>query len=85
MFPQDSREAVAARLEAVRLALKIKTRREFAQGAGVSEQSYSDWMRFRKDVSKNAADKFTAAYGLSLDFIFRGNKDALPHRIAKDL
>lgn len=85
MAPEESMEAIAARLEAVRAVLQIKTRREFAERAGISQQLYSDWINLRKAVSRPSASKLVETYDLSLDFIYRGNKDALPHRIAKDL
>lgn len=81
----DSFEAVARRLEAVRAALEIPTRKEFASRAWITEQMYSDWMNHRRGVSRANAKKLAATYSLSLDFIYFGNKDALPHRIASAL
>lgn len=81
----ESREAVAARLEAVRAFYGIKTRREFAQRAGVTEQMYSDWIRGRRDVSRAQARKLAERYSLTLDFIYLGNKRDLPHKMATEL
>lgn len=81
----ESREAVRERLERVRQVLEIKTQAEFAARANVAPQTYSGWMSLERDVSRQAARRLAEVYGLSLDFIYRGNKDALPHKIAKDL
>lgn len=78
----DSREAVAARLEAVRAFHGVKTRREFAEGAGLTQQQYSDWMNYRRDLSLDAARKIAERYSLTLDFIYFGNKSHLAHSMA---
>ncbi len=81
----DSREAVAQRLEAVREYYGITTRRELASAAEVTEQMYSDIMRGRRDVSRATARKLAEHYSLTLDFIYFGNKSALPHTMAMAL
>lgn len=83
-FPDDSREAVAARLRSVREILGM-TRREFAERAGISEQSYGPFENCIRDLSLISAKKLRRTYGLSLDFLYFGNKSELPYRIAKDL
>lgn len=81
---QDSREAVAARLKRVREILGL-SKREFAEGAGMSEQAYNPFENARRDLSLNAAKQIRRRYGVSLEFMYFGNTADLPHRIAKEL
>lgn len=81
----ESREAVRDRLEALRRYHRIKTQAEFATRAGIAPQTYSGWMSCTRDVSRDAARKLSETYGVSRDFIYTGNKAALPHIMAKDL
>ncbi len=78
----DKRAAVAARLSAARQALGL-TKREFAEAAGMSEQNYGPYENGRRDLSLPSAKKIRKAHGLTLEFIYFGNKADLPHRIAK--
>lgn len=80
----DSREAIASRLEAVREILTL-TKRQFAEQAGMSEQAYNGYSKATRSLSLEAAKKFRQTYGLTLEFMYFGNKADLPHRIAKDL
>jgi len=85
MFPEDdSAVAVAARLTKIREILGL-TKREFAEKAGLSEQQYGPYENAKRDLSLFAAKKLRSAYSLPLDFIFFGNIDDLPHKIAKHL
>ena len=81
---EDSREAVAARLERVRVILGM-SKREFAEKAGISEQGYGAFIHLRRDVTLDAAKKFRKVYGLPLEFTYFGIISDLPHRIATDL
>jgi transcriptional regulator with XRE-family HTH domain len=80
----DSVEAVAARLKAVREALGM-TKREFAEKADMGEQTYGPFENAVRPLSLTAAKKLRAAHGLSLEFMYFGNKADLPHRIAEKL
>lgn len=77
----DSMEAVAARLAKVRVALGMD-KLTFAAKADLSPQVYGPFENARRPITIEAAKKLRKAYGLSLDFIFFGNKADLPHRIA---
>lgn len=80
----DSPEAIGARLERVRTILGM-SKRDFAEKAGVSEQSYGPFENGKRPLSLDAAKKLRKAYSLPLEFLFFGNTAELPHRIAKDL
>lgn len=80
----DSPEAVAARLERVRSILGM-SKREFADRAGLTEQTYGPFENAKRPLSLEAAKKLRKTYGLSLEFMYFGITDALPHRIAREL
>lgn len=81
---EDKPEAVAARLQRVREVLGL-SKKEFAERVGLSEQSYGTFENARRDLTLQAAKKIRKTYGVSLEFIYFGNKDDLPHKIAKQL
>lgn len=80
----DSREAVAARLARVREIIGVD-KQTFAERAGMSPQAYGAFENGSRDLSLEAAKKLRKAYGLSLEFLYFGNKDDLPHKIATQL
>ena len=80
----DTPEAIGARLAQVRAILNL-TKREFASRAEMSEQVYGPFENGKRPLSLEAAKKLRKAYALSLEFLFFGDKDKLPHIIAKDL
>lgn len=79
---EDTPERIGARLEAVRKALGYDDKRAFAEKAGLGEQTYGPWENGVREISRDGAKALCRTYGLSLDFIYFGNKAALPHRIA---
>lgn len=81
---RDSREAVSARLRRVREILGMD-KKTFAEGANMTQQAYGPFENGERDLSLIAAKKLRAAYGLSLEFLYFGNKADLPHRIATQL
>ncbi|MCF6271603.1 MAG: helix-turn-helix transcriptional regulator [Rhodobacteraceae bacterium] len=80
----DSIEAVAARLKRVRHIHKL-SKKDFAERAGISEQAYGPYENARRDLSLESAKKLRKTYGISLEFIYFGKIDDLPHRITKEL
>lgn len=81
---EDDRDAVAARLKRVREVMGM-TKREFAEKAGLQEQTYGPFENAKRDLSLEAAKRLRKTYSLTLEFLYFGNTDALPHKIAKDL
>ena len=80
----DAMEAVAARLKAAREALGF-TKREFAERAGMGEQTYGPFENARRPLSLEAVKKLRKAHGLTLEFMYFGKIADLPHRIAANL
>lgn len=81
---RDSIEAVAARLERARAIIGL-SKRDFAARAGMSEQAYGPFENGVRPLSLEAAKKLRKTYGLTLEFLYFGIVDALPHKIAKEL
>lgn len=57
----------------------------FAARASMSAQAYGSFENGTRDLSLEAAKKLRKTYGLSLEYLYFGNKDALPHKIAMQL
>jgi len=81
---EDQTEAVAARLKRVRHIYGL-SKKEFSERAGISEQAYGPYENARRDLSLESAKRLRKTYGLSLEFIYFGKIDDLPHRITKEL
>lgn len=81
---EDTPEAVAARLQAVREILGL-SKREFAEKAGLSEQVYGPFENARRPLTLQAAKKLRSAYSLPYEFLFFGKVDDLPTRISREL
>ncbi|NOX39742.1 MAG: helix-turn-helix transcriptional regulator [Alphaproteobacteria bacterium] len=81
---EDNIEAVAARLRRVRTVLGL-SKKDFAERAGIGEQVYGPFENANRELSLNAAKKLRRTYGLSLEFMYFGKIDDLPHRIASVL
>jgi len=77
----DSNEAIGARLAAVRTLAFEQSKRAFAEGAELSEQSYGPVENGKRPLSLEMAKKLHKFYGLSLDFMYFGNMNDLPARI----
>jgi len=81
---EDDIEAVAARLKRVRTILGL-SKKDFSERAGIGEQVYGPFENAKRELSLNAAKKLRKTYGLSLQFMYFGKIDDLPHRIASVL
>ena len=82
---KDDPRAIGRRLEAVRKVLGYQEKKEFAARAGIGPQTYGPWESGEREITRDGAKALCKVYGLSLDFIYFGNKAALPHSIAKHL
>lgn len=80
----DNIEAIAARLKRVREILGL-SKKQFAERAGMTEQTYGPFENAKRELSLIAAKKLRKTYGLSLEFMYFGKIDDLPTRISKAL
>ena len=81
---EDQPEAVGARLCRVREILGLN-KRQFAERAGLTEQTYGPFENGKRPLSLDAAKKLRKTYDLTLEFMYFGKIDDLPHRITKEL
>jgi len=81
---EDDREAVAARLKRVREVLGLE-KKEFAENAGLTMQTYGPFENARRDLSLQAAKMLRKRYQLPLEFLYFGKIEDLPTRISKEL
>ena len=75
---------IADRLKEVRGALNV-TQIEFANTIGVSKQTYGHYEGGDTCIPPVRARRLLEIYGVSLDFIYAGSLDTLPHKISKAL
>ena len=80
----DSRDAVAARLKRAREILNL-SKKEFAERAGISMQTYGPFENGHRDLSLQSAKLLRKTYGLTLEYLYFGNIEDLPTRISRHL
>lgn len=76
----DLDKDVARRLTLSRLALGLQPG-EFAAKAGLSQSNYSQYERLWRSLSIRAAMKLCTTYGLTLDWLYRGDPSGLSIRL----
>ena len=81
----SSFETIGKRLLATRLALGVESQIEFAAMAGISPQALNNYERGRSRPSLEIALALCDRFGLTLDWIYRGDAGGLPHRLVREL
>lgn len=82
----ESIEGVAERLEITRLALNFPTQVAFAATIpGMTPQKWGNYVQRRDKIPVDTALFLCQRYRLSLDWIYRGLKDALPLRLVQEI
>lgn len=81
---EDQPGAVSARLKRAREILG-RSKKEFAEMAGMAEQTYGAFENGKRYLSLDGAKKIRKAHDLSLEFMYFGKIDDLPTRISKHL
>lgn len=74
----------AARLREARLAIE-PNQTEFAKGAGLTQHRYNQYETGARPLTLDAAMRLQKRYGLSLDWLFRGDTAFLPNAFAQKL
>ena len=75
---------IATRLKQVRAVLG-KGQIDFARDIGISKQTYAHYESGGTCIPPLRARRLLEIYGISLDFIYAGSVDTLPHKIAREL
>jgi transcriptional regulator with XRE-family HTH domain len=76
-----SAAAIGGRIEAARSFLG-KTQTEFAQGISATQSACSGWETGDRPPGVRTANKLCDAYGLTLDYIFRGDTGGMTQRMS---
>ena len=80
-----SLEAIGKRIEATRLALGYTNASAFARLVGISVPALGNYERGERRPNVDQALQIVRATGATLDWIYRGDRSGLPHRIAAHL
>jgi transcriptional regulator with XRE-family HTH domain len=76
-----SLNAIAARLRATREAFDLG-QNEFARRAGIASNTYNQYEQAKNLPRLDFANQICDTYGVTLDWIYRGDPSGLPVRIA---
>jgi transcriptional regulator with XRE-family HTH domain len=82
--PKDTGELrtdVGRRLRLTRTALNLD-QQEFGTRAGMSQPQYNQYENGKRLLTLPSALLICSEYGLTLDWIYRGDPSGLPYRIA---
>lgn len=83
-LPKIDHAGIASRLEALREAIDLD-KGGFAQSFGVDPSSYSKMLKGEKPLKADMAYVISERWGVTMDYLYRGNLDRLPDRYAKIL
>lgn len=81
----DHAQDVARRLRLVRRALNIEDQREFGEAANLEQSLYNRFETGRRLLTPQAAMKLCERYGLTLDYLYRGEPSGLPYKLHNDI
>ena len=86
--PEDSGDHatdVGRRLRQTRAALKIEDQREFGEAAGLEQSLFNRFETGKRLLTLQAAMKLCQRYGLTLDWLYRGDPLNLPCKLHDDI
>lgn len=86
-WPMPSRQEaieIAARLKAARMAIN-PNQSEFARRAGLTQNRYNQYETAERPLTLDAALKLRDTYGLTLDYLFRGDAALVPYGLMERL
>ena len=74
---------IGLRLTAVRKGFSDLNQKEWAIKHGFSDTQYNNWEKGTRRITVDEAERLCNAYGLTLDFIYRGRRDGLSETASK--
>ena len=84
LFKKEQRDAIGNRLRITREVLEM-SHGEVAEELSIPMDRLNSWEDGNKVPCIEVMTRFATRYGVSLDWIFRGDPSSLPHRIAGDV
>jgi len=76
---------IGARLRAVRRGFSDLNQGSWAEKHGFGVTQYNNWEKGVRRIPVDDAERLCNAYGLTLDFIYRGRRDGLSETASKSL
>lgn len=76
---------IGIRLRSIREAFSDLGQASWAQRHGFSPTQYNNWERGIRRIPVDDAQRLCDAYGLTLDFIYRGRRDGLSDIASKSV
>lgn len=77
----DHARDVARRLRLVRIALGIQDQRDFGEAANLEQSLYNRFETGKRLLTLQAAMKLCERYGITLDYLYRGDASGLPYKL----
>ena len=78
--PNPRLKAIGERLEVLRKAFDL-SQTEFASRAGIAQNTYNQYAKGRNLPRLDFAERMCDEYGVTLDWIYRGDQSGLPVHI----
>lgn len=78
-------EDIGRRLQAIRCAESRLSQRDWAEQHGFGASQWNNWEKGIRRITVDEADRLCALYGLTLDFIYRGNLSGISENIKNRL
>lgn len=75
---------IATRLRHTREALGLN-QKEFAMRANLSQNGYNQYESGARRLTIDAAHRICDEYGVTLDWLYRGDRSRLPHHLAIEI
>lgn len=76
---------IGKRLADLRMAMSDLSQKDWAARHGFNQTQYNNWEKGVRRLPFEAAERLCDAYGVTLDFIYRGRRDGLPDSMKKVL
>lgn len=77
--------AIGARLETIRRGFSDLSQKDWARKHDFNETQWNNWEKGTRRIPVECAEKLARIYGLSLDFVYLGKRDALSETASKVL
>lgn len=85
MIDTQTYPEIGQRLAAIRAAFGGLSQKAFAGRHNFAVTQYNNWETGARRIPVEAAEKLCEAYGLTLDFVYRGRRDGLSESASKVL
>jgi antitoxin component HigA of HigAB toxin-antitoxin module len=82
--PVQSVKQISARLAATQAALGLRSA-EVCRQIGITPNRWSQYVNGKRPLTLDVADRLCTTYGLTLDWLYRGNINGIPHAVARKI